>query len=70
MRTANPKFIVRNWMAIEAYEAAEKGDFSVLQELHKLLQRPCEEQLGRLADKWYCRTPAYARQMPGAKFLS
>jgi len=69
MRAANPKFIVRNWMAIEAYEAAERGDFSVLQEIHQLIQRPCEEQPGP-AEKWYCRTPAYARQMPGAKFLS
>ena len=26
----NPKFILRNWMAVEAYEAAERGDFSLV----------------------------------------
>jgi len=70
MRLANPKYVLRNWMAILAYEAAERGDTAVLHELHQLLQHPCDEQSQQLADKWYSKTPAYARNMPGAKFLS
>ena len=30
MREANPKFILRGWMAKEAYDAAARGDCSVL----------------------------------------
>ena len=33
MAAANPKYILRNWMAAEAYEAAEKGDYSVVRSL-------------------------------------
>ena len=70
MRRANPRYIMRNWMAIRAYEAAERGDVSVLHELHTLLQRPYENQ-GESADaKWYQKAPEYARAMPGALFLS
>lgn len=33
MKAGSPKFIPREWMLVDAYEAAEKGDFSVLNEL-------------------------------------
>ena len=32
MRLANPKYILRNAMAAEAYEAAARGDFSIVRE--------------------------------------
>ena len=70
MTRANPKYILRNWMAVLAYEAAEKGDLTVLNELHDLLQHPCEEQSAARAEKWYTKTPDYARAMPGVKFMS
>lgn len=70
MRRANPRYIMRNWMLIRAYEAAERGDYSVLHELHALLQRPYDNQGPEADAKWYQRTPEYARAMPGALFLS
>merc|ERR1711871_104918 len=70
MNAANPKFVLRNWMAVLAYENAEKGDYSILQELEKLLQSPYEEQDDESTSKWYQRTPAWAEGMPGASFLS
>eukprot|EP00962_Isochrysis_galbana_P032018 scaffold10479_cov87-Isochrysis_galbana.AAC.1 len=33
MSSVNPKYILRNWMAAEAYEAAARGDSSVIEEL-------------------------------------
>ena len=70
MNSANPKFVLRNWMAVLAYEKAEKGDYSTLQELETLLQSPYEEQDDESTSKWYQRTPAWAEGMPGASFLS
>lgn len=67
---ANPKFVLRNWMAVLAYEAAEKGDYSVLHELETLLRSPYDEQTVELSRKWYIRTPDYAVNMPGVKFMS
>lgn len=69
MSKTNPKYILRNWMAILAYEAAALGDYSVLNELHELLTHPYDEQES-MQDKWYTKAPAYARRMPGAAFLS
>ena len=47
MNLANPRYILRNWMAAEAYEAAERGDFGPVREVHKLLCNPYEEQVTR-----------------------
>ena len=43
MSQMNPKFILRNYMAQEAIEAAEKNDFSLLNTLLIVLTQPFEE---------------------------
>ncbi|CAM9341192.1 unnamed protein product [Ectocarpus sp. 12 AP-2014] len=40
MGAANPAFILRNWVAQEAIEDAEKGDFSGVQRVLRLLESP------------------------------
>lgn len=44
MNRVNPKFVPREWMLKQAYEAAGEGDHSVLEELQAVLSRPYEEQ--------------------------
>ena len=61
MRQANPKYILRNSMALEAYEAAAKGDYSVVRELHAVLLRPYEDQ-GVQVDKRWAQTDC--RRLP------
>ena len=69
MAAANPKYILRNWMLAEAYEAAERGDSSVVHALHALLRSPYEEQPS--ADPRYAQpTPDWARGRPGLAFMS
>ena len=46
MNQVNPKYILRNHLAQQAIELAEKGDYSEVQQLHNLLQKPFEEQPG------------------------
>ena len=67
---ANPKYVLRNWMGLLAYERAAKGDYSVVEELTGLLERPYDEQDPALSDKWYAKTPDWARFMPGVTFMS
>ena len=43
MNQVNPKFILRNYMAQEAIEAAENNDFSGLETLIIILSKPFEE---------------------------
>jgi uncharacterized protein YdiU (UPF0061 family) len=40
MNRVNPKYVLRNYMAQTAIEAAEKGDYSLIDELYQMLQRP------------------------------
>lgn len=44
MRTVNPKYILRNYLAQEAIAQAEQGDFSKVETLAQLLKRPFDEQ--------------------------
>ena len=44
MLQANPKYVLRNWMAQLAIDAAEKDDYSVCESLLKLLENPYDEQ--------------------------
>uniref|UniRef100_A0ACB8FQA5 Uncharacterized protein n=1 Tax=Sphaerodactylus townsendi TaxID=933632 RepID=A0ACB8FQA5_9SAUR len=43
MSLNNPKYILRNYIAQNAIEAAENGDFSEVQKVLKLLERPYED---------------------------
>ena len=44
MKQSNPKYILRNYLAQEAIEAAERGDFAKVETLFKVLKKPFEEQ--------------------------
>ncbi|MCQ4325375.1 YdiU family protein [Stutzerimonas stutzeri] len=46
MQAVNPKFILRNYLAQQAIEAAEQGDYGPVRELHAVLSRPFDEQPG------------------------
>jgi uncharacterized protein YdiU (UPF0061 family) len=44
MDRVNPKYVLRNYLAQQAIEAAERGDFSEIARLHALLRAPFDEQ--------------------------
>ena len=44
MRKASPKYVPREEMFVAAYEAANKDDYTVFNELHQLLTKPYDEQ--------------------------
>jgi uncharacterized protein YdiU (UPF0061 family) len=46
MRRANPRYVLRNWLAQRAIERAQRGDFSEVDRLLALLRHPCDEQPG------------------------
>ena len=64
---ANPWVVPRNYLLQIAIEAAEKGDFTELERLLEVLQKPYEEQPG--AEKYAEKAPEWA-QRPGVCMLS
>lgn len=69
MRSVNPKFVLRNWMAQLAIDAAEKGDYTVAEELHHLLKSPYAEQ-SEYESKWFQKRPGWADHRVGCSMLS
>ncbi|MEE9362679.1 MAG: YdiU family protein [Cellulophaga sp.] len=68
MDAINPKYVLRNYMAQLAIDMADKGDYSVLNELFNLLKKPYNEQ--NESEKWFAKRPEWARHKVGCSMLS
>lgn len=69
MNAVNPKYVLRNWMAQLSIDKAEKGDFSLVNELYELLKNPYDEQPDKEGE-WFVKRPDWARHRAGCSMLS
>ena len=71
MNKVNPLFVPREWMLVEAYEAAERGDNSVIETLQRLFARPYDDDHDpALVAKYARRAPDGAHTQGGVGYMS
>jgi uncharacterized protein YdiU (UPF0061 family) len=68
MNLVNPKYVLRNYMAQLCIDDADKGDYSLLNELFEMLKKPYDEQPN--FQKWFTKRPDWARDKVGCSMLS
>ena len=70
MKLTNPKYTLREWFLVEAYEKAQSGDYSVLKELQAVMQKPYDEQSDEVEAKYYRKKPRELFSVAGVSHIS
>ncbi|XP_031555276.1 uncharacterized protein LOC116292152 [Actinia tenebrosa] len=63
MQSVNPRYVFRNWMAQSAIDKADKGDYSEVQKLLRILEKPFEIQAEAEAAGFALPPPPWASSL-------
>jgi uncharacterized protein YdiU (UPF0061 family) len=70
MKRVNPKYILREWFVVPAYQQAASGDYALIQELQAVMTQPYAEQSKLVEDKYYRLKPTEFFEVAGVSHLS
>lgn len=70
MKLVNPKYILREWFVVPAYQQATAGNYSLIRELQDVMTQPYAEQLKDVEDKYYRLKPPEFFEVGGLSHLS
>ena len=58
MKLTNPKYTLREWHLVLAYQEAQNGNYEPVHELQKIMTNPYEEQTKEIEEKYYIKKPS------------
>jgi uncharacterized protein YdiU (UPF0061 family) len=70
MKLVNPKYSLRDWLVVPAYQQAAEGDYSLLRELQEVMTQPYAEQSNDMEKKYYRMKPPELFQVGGLSHYS
>lgn len=70
MKLVNPKYILREWFVVPAYQQATAGNYSLIRELQDVMTQPYAEQSKDVEDKYYRLKPPEFFEVGGLSHLS
>jgi uncharacterized protein YdiU (UPF0061 family) len=70
MKQINPKYTLREWFLVPAYEQAATGDYTLIKELQEIMIHPYDEQSDEIEEKYYKEKPSYFFNVAGISHIS
>ena len=70
MKRINPKYTLREWILVPAYQQAERGDYTLIHELQEVMTKPYDEQSKEVEEKYYRKKPAELFDIAGVSHVS
>jgi uncharacterized protein YdiU (UPF0061 family) len=70
MKQVNPKYILREWFVVPAYQQAAAGNYSLVRELQAVMTKPYAEQSKDMEDKYYKLKPPEFFEVGGLSYYS
>ena len=70
MKCINPKYTLREWLLVPAYQQAVTGNYALVRELQEVMTQPYAEQSKDVEEKYYRLKPTELFNVAGVSHLS
>ena len=70
MKSVNPKYSLREWLVMPAYQQASTGNYTLVRELQEVMTQPYAEQSQEMEEKYYKLKPSEFFDVGGLSHLS
>lgn len=70
MKDVNPKYTLREWHLVPAYQQATKGDYSLIRQMQEVMTEPYAEQSKDVEKKYYSLKPSEFFKVAGISHVS
>mgnify|MGYP001817105849 FL=1 len=70
MKLVNPKYSLREWLLVPAYQQAADGNYAPLRELQEVMTQPYAEQSQEVEEKYYRLKPSEFSELGGLSHMS